>query len=217
MVRCSKGGLEGLIAAVHAATAVLLGCALTVAGVSLCVPRGAAWRRPSGHRPRAVPAVNAGNRLTACGSAMSAGYLPDGLRGWKQNSSGYTYFVYDGAEPVAETGQHRHRHRGQHLRRQRPALPACQPGHHVFYTFDPQGTRGPAPRCSTGSVLSSHMFDAYGLNASSPAHQRAVRLRRAVRGPDGPRERAGADGAPLLRPAPGPLPDAGPQRLRGRG
>lgn len=42
------------------------------------------------------------NRLTAYGSAMTAGYRGDGLRAWKENAQGRVYFVYDGSLPVLE-------------------------------------------------------------------------------------------------------------------
>jgi RHS repeat-associated protein len=42
------------------------------------------------------------NQLTAYGSVMSAGYMGDGLRAWKQTSAGRTYFLYEGATPVVE-------------------------------------------------------------------------------------------------------------------
>lgn len=42
------------------------------------------------------------NRMTAYGSVLTAGYTGDGLRAWKENSSGRTYFLYDGIVPVVE-------------------------------------------------------------------------------------------------------------------
>jgi len=42
------------------------------------------------------------NRMTAYGSVLTAGYNGDGLRAWKQNASGRTYFLYDGIVPVVE-------------------------------------------------------------------------------------------------------------------
>jgi YD repeat-containing protein len=107
------------------------------------------------------------SRLASWGSAMTAGYLPDGLRGWKHNSSGYTYFVYDGTVPVAEmdssgnvTAVNTFGANGL-LSRHANTLT-------TFYTFDPQGSVAQRLN-SSGTVLSSHMFDAYGLELSSPA------------------------------------------------
>jgi uncharacterized protein RhaS with RHS repeats len=42
------------------------------------------------------------NRLTAHGSTLTAGYRGDGLRASKQTSSGTSYFLYDGSNPVVE-------------------------------------------------------------------------------------------------------------------
>jgi len=42
------------------------------------------------------------NRMTQDGSVLSCGYTGDGLRAWKQGSSGRTYFIYDGDQPVCE-------------------------------------------------------------------------------------------------------------------
>ena len=43
------------------------------------------------------------NRLTAYGSVLTAGYRADGQRAWKQNSTGRTYFFYDGSQLLYET------------------------------------------------------------------------------------------------------------------
>ncbi|MDE2207771.1 MAG: hypothetical protein KGK12_14170, partial [Armatimonadetes bacterium] len=42
------------------------------------------------------------SRMTAYGTALTAGYTIDGLRAWKTNSSGTTYFLYDGITPICE-------------------------------------------------------------------------------------------------------------------
>lgn len=43
------------------------------------------------------------NRMTAYGTSLTAGYTGDGLRAWKQNSSGArTYFLYDGLVPILD-------------------------------------------------------------------------------------------------------------------
>ncbi len=42
------------------------------------------------------------NRMTAFGSTVSNSYRADGLRASKTTSSGTTYFLYDGAEPIVE-------------------------------------------------------------------------------------------------------------------
>jgi len=100
------------------------------------------------------------NRLIAHGSTLSAGYRGDGLRGWKQTSSGRTYFLYDGTEPVVELDSggsiiatNTFTSRGLLSRRVGTAS--------VLYTFDSEGNV--AQRIdSTASVLSNHFFKAYG-------------------------------------------------------
>jgi len=42
------------------------------------------------------------NRLTTYGAVFSADYRADGLRAWTQNSSGKTYYIYDGVAPLYE-------------------------------------------------------------------------------------------------------------------
>lgn len=42
------------------------------------------------------------NRLISYGSFMTAGYRGGGLRAWKENTEGRTYFLYDGVPPVVE-------------------------------------------------------------------------------------------------------------------
>ena len=42
------------------------------------------------------------DHLTSYGNALTAGYRGDGLRAWKQSSTGRTYFLYDGTLPIIE-------------------------------------------------------------------------------------------------------------------
>jgi RHS repeat-associated protein len=109
------------------------------------------------------------NRLTSVGGALlTAGYRGDGLRAWKQAAGGgRTYFLYDGKTPVLEldaagtaTAVNTWGAAGLAARR--------SSGTSVFYTFDPQGST--AQRLdAVGTVLTSHIFDAYGAGASSGA------------------------------------------------
>jgi hypothetical protein len=105
------------------------------------------------------------NQLTAYGSILTAGYSGDGLRVWKTTSAGSTAFLYDGAQPVLEMtwsgtilavntfGPHGllSRHSG---------------GASTFYQFDPQGSVAQRLN-SAGAVLSSDMYDAYGVGQST--------------------------------------------------
>lgn len=100
------------------------------------------------------------NRLTAYGSALTAGYIGDGLRAWKQNSSGRTYFLYDGIVPVIEldssagvTATNTFGAAGLVSRRTGSTS--------VFYNFDSEGNITQRSD-STGTVLSNHIFSAHG-------------------------------------------------------
>ena len=43
------------------------------------------------------------NRVTSIGSNLTSGYRSDGMRAWKQGSTGgKTYFLYDGGNPIVE-------------------------------------------------------------------------------------------------------------------
>jgi RHS repeat-associated protein len=100
------------------------------------------------------------NRMTAYGSILTAGYMGDGLRAWKQNSSGRTYFLHDGLVVVIEldatgsatatntfgAGGLSSRHSGSTS---------------VFYSFDSEGNVAERSD-SSGSVVLDHWFSAHG-------------------------------------------------------
>ena len=99
------------------------------------------------------------------GSTQTDGYDGDGLRAWKQAASVKTYFLYDGSEPVCEYNGSgtltatstfgadglisRHTSSGS-----------------MFYTFDERGNVAQRTG-STGSVVSSDVYDAYGTRSST--------------------------------------------------
>jgi len=105
------------------------------------------------------------NRLTAYGSVMTAGYTGDGLRAWKQNSTGKTYFLYDGLTPVCEmdgngnvTAVNTFGDNGLLSRHTSTGS--------VFYTFDP--TSNVTQRLDANdNVLGSYCFDAFGNRTST--------------------------------------------------
>lgn len=105
------------------------------------------------------------NRLTQYGSALTAGYNGDNLRGWKQGSGGRTYFLYDGIQPVVEldssgsvTAVNTFGAQGLVSRR--------TGGVSTFYTFDASGNV--AQRLGTvGNVISSNLYDAFGQRQST--------------------------------------------------
>jgi RHS repeat-associated protein len=100
------------------------------------------------------------NRMTAYGSVLTAGYTGDGLRAWKQNATTRTYFIYDGIVPVVEldsggsvTATNTFGASGLVSRREGSTS--------VFYSLDSEGNV--AQRSDdTGSVISNHLFSAYG-------------------------------------------------------
>ena len=107
------------------------------------------------------------NRMTAYGSVLTAGYTGDGLRAWKQNSSGRTYFLYDGTVPVVEldstgvvTSTNTFGASGLVSRRVSTTS--------TFYSFDSEGNVAERSDAS-GSVLSSLLFSAHGSILSGTA------------------------------------------------
>jgi RHS repeat-associated protein len=100
------------------------------------------------------------NRMTAYSSVLTAAYTGDGLRAWKQNASGRTYFVYDGTLAVAEinstdsvTSSNTFGVNGLISRRSSSAT--------TFYNFDSEGSIAHRSD-SGGNILSEHLFSAHG-------------------------------------------------------
>ena len=105
---------------------------------------------------------------------MTAGYTSDGLRSWKADSGRTrTYFVYDGDTPVVELTTS-----GASttvaavntfgpiglVERETPTNGAA-----TFYQFDPQGNVAHRLNASTGAVLSSDLYEAYGSQVNGSA------------------------------------------------
>ncbi len=105
------------------------------------------------------------NRLTAHGSTLTAGYRGDGLRASKQTSSGTTYFLYDGSNPIVEldasgsvSATNSFSPRGVVSRRVSSVS--------VLYTFDSEGNV--AQRTDeSANVLFDHLFNAHGVSLNS--------------------------------------------------
>ena len=107
------------------------------------------------------------NRMTAYGSVLSAGYTDDGLRAWKQNSQGRTYFLYDGETSVCELSSSGSvtavdtfglGHRG--------LLSRHTGNGSVFYTFDANGNVTER-QTSAGTVASADVEDGFGARTTS--------------------------------------------------
>jgi RHS repeat-associated protein len=107
------------------------------------------------------------NHLTSVGAVLTAGYNAEGLRAWKQNASGYTYFIYDGLVPIAEVSsggavQAVNSWGADGLASRRNVSSNSS----VFYTFDAQGNT--VQRLDgSGNILGSYGFDAFGVRAST--------------------------------------------------
>jgi RHS repeat-associated protein len=102
------------------------------------------------------------DRMTAYGSVLTAGYSGDGLRAWKQTSSGRTYFLYDGIVPVVElsnTGSvaSTNSFGAAGLVSRRTGSTS------VFYVFDSEGNVSVTTDAS-GNVVSSYLFSAFGAS-----------------------------------------------------
>ena len=100
------------------------------------------------------------NRMTAYGSVLTAGYNGDGLRAWKQTSSGRTYFLYDDVVPVVEldntgTVVSTNTFGATGLVSRRTGSTS------VFYVFDSEGSVSQETD-SNGNTLSNYLFNAFG-------------------------------------------------------
>ena len=110
------------------------------------------------------------NRLTAYGSVLTAGYRADGQRAWKQTAAGRTYYVYDGDKLLYEinaTGSIT----AKNTWGLTGLLARATPARTLLYTWDAQGNVSQQLDASTGSIVSSYMFDAFGsrsVNSSDP-------------------------------------------------
>jgi len=109
------------------------------------------------------------NRLTSVSTELTAGYGADGLRAWKTDNTGTSYYLYDedGTTPVCELNASgvaiatntfgeaglisRHTSTGS-----------------TFYAFDPQGTVAERLN-SAGSATGSSTADAFGIVSNSAA------------------------------------------------
>ena len=99
------------------------------------------------------------------GTTQTDSYDGDGLRTWKQTTSGKTYFLYDGTQPVVEetsTGAVA----ASNTFGADGLISRRTSGGSVFYTFDERGNVSQRTS-SAGAVLSSDLYDAYGARSST--------------------------------------------------
>jgi RHS repeat-associated protein len=110
------------------------------------------------------------NKATTFGTALTAEYTSARLRAWKENSSSIrTYFLYDGVVPIVEldvsgnvSATNTFGTNGLVSRR------TAGTGNSVFYTFDERGNTVQRLN-SSGTILTSHISDAFGTTVSSAA------------------------------------------------
>ncbi len=104
-------------------------------------------------------------RMTNFGPSMTAGYGSDGLRDWKSASGAQTYYIYDGTVPILELDSSGNVQAVTTAAGGTPLTRHTSAGS-VLYAYDPMG--GLAHRMdSSGNILSSHAFDAYGSASST--------------------------------------------------
>ncbi|MBC8135487.1 MAG: RHS repeat-associated core domain-containing protein [Fibrella sp.] len=113
-----------------------------------------------------VLSFNAGDRTTAFGTALTAGYNGGGLRVWKQsNAGGRTYFLYASGVPICEFDA-----AGSLIATNTwgpGGLVSRRSGNgSVFYTFDERGNTVQRTN-GAGNVLSSRINDAFGTPGGS--------------------------------------------------
>ena len=106
------------------------------------------------------------NRMTSyAGTTQTDGYSGDGLRAWKTNSGGTTYFLYDGTKPVCE-----YNNSGALTATNTFGADGLASRHtsnaSTFYAFDERGNM--AQRLNSSSVVqSSDLYDGYGSQSST--------------------------------------------------
>src|SRR5581483_10622411 len=118
-------------------------------------------------------AYDAENRLTAYGTVLTAGYRGDGLRAWKQTSTGRTYFFYDGNRPVLEENSSGVK-TAVTTSTAMGILARTTTTRTLLYTFDPLGNMAQQVDAASGNVVASYMFDAYGTRGYSSSDTPAI-------------------------------------------
>ena len=108
------------------------------------------------------------NRMTAdSAGSQTDGYDGDSLRAWKQSGGTKTYFLYDDEQPVCEYGSS-----GTLLATNTYGADGLVSRHtsagSTFYLFDERGNVSQRTS-STGSVLGSDLYDAYGTRTGTAA------------------------------------------------
>ena len=100
------------------------------------------------------------NRMTGYGSVLSAGYSGDGVRAWKESSSGKRYFLYDGLFSVVELDSS-----GEAVATNTFGLNGLvsrrSGSDSVFYSFDSEGNVVQRSNGS-GAVLANYLLSSYG-------------------------------------------------------
>jgi RHS repeat-associated protein len=116
---------------------------------------------------------DAEDRMTAYSSVMTAGYCADGLRAWKTTSAGTTYYLYDGGQAVEELDGSGVKSAvmtfGPH-----GVLARTTASRTLLYTTDALGQMAQQIDASTGNIIASYLFDAWGARQVSTSDPTAA-------------------------------------------
>lgn len=116
---------------------------------------------------------DAENRMTAYGSVLTAGYRADGLRAWKTTSAGTTYYLYDGDHPVEEMDGSGSKTAVMTFGPD-GVLARTTSTRTLLYTFDALGQMAQQMEVSSGNIVASYLFDAWGTRAYSSSDTAAI-------------------------------------------
>ncbi|HEY5838768.1 MAG TPA: RHS repeat-associated core domain-containing protein [Pyrinomonadaceae bacterium] len=104
------------------------------------------------------------NGVTAFVSIVTASYKGNGLRAWKQNATGRTYFLYDGINPIVELDASGAVNATSTIGS--AGLVSRRTASSIFYSFDAEGNV--AQRSDAGgNIVSNYLFAAHGTVLSS--------------------------------------------------
>ena len=116
---------------------------------------------------------DAENRMTAYGSIMTAGYRADGLRAWKTTSAGTTYYLYDGENPVEEVDGSGNKTAVMTFG-PNGVLARTTSSRTLLYELDALGQMTQQIDASSGNIIASYLFDAWGARQVSTSDPTAA-------------------------------------------
>ena len=104
--------------------------------------------------------------MTAYGSVLTAGYRADGLRAWKTTSAGTIFYLYDGDKPVEKLDGSGTKTAVMTFGLNR-VLARTTASRTLLYTQDALGQMAQQIDASTGNIIASYLFDAWGARQVS--------------------------------------------------